>query len=630
MTRKIVISLVLVFILSLGPLQPPTAAASLDLQAGFFSAGDLDPEFGEAGKLIIPNASGIENNSLAIQPDGKLLLAAVVGDPIPGTAILRFLPDGSPDSSFGGDGRIETSFGELLLQPDGKILVIGTVDIPSLGIGVERYLPDGSLDTSFGEGGRAYAPFGQGIYSAVDAAALQPDGKILVAGDMSTDEPSNGPNMGFFVARFSPGGSLDPSFGQDGIGLDLFAYMREPEYLLFVNDLAVLPDGKIVVVGAAGEYTDTDWLIRRFNPDGSLDTGIGVPSRGSSCSYGCFFDRAHAVIVQPDGKFLVAGIRSIVGELREPISTGFYMARFNPDASLDAGFGEGGVVYTNFPSSPGDGALDITLQQDGKIIAAGATSLGDFALARYHPDGSLDEGFGDAGLVTTDFGAGEGAVAVALQPDGKIVAAGYAEGGVAMARYFAIVTIPSFPTTPILDNFNRINGRIGSNWKGSRGAYRIHGKQVDVRGDGPIYWEDAFGVNQEAYVTLSTVDPDGLEQDLLLKVQGDYEPNWGEGAIEVLYDATADTVTVWTFRLDTLDWFSYPAIPVTFEDGDQFGAQALATGEVVIFKNGMEVGRVTLNSADQAFFNPRGGQIGLWFIDARNAFFDDFGGGSMP
>jgi hypothetical protein len=84
------------------------------------------------------------------------------------------------------------------------------------------------------------------------------------------------------------------------------------------------------------------------------------------------------------------------------------------------------------------------------------------------------------------------------------------------------------------------------------------------------------------------------------------------------------------FRLDTLDWFSYPDLPVAFADGDQFGAQALDTGDVVVFKNGMEAGRVTLNAPDQSFFNSRGGHIGLWFIHARNASFDGFGGGSIP
>lgn len=182
---------------------------------------------------------------------------------------------------------------------------------------------------------------------------------------------------------------------------------------------------------------------------------------------------------------------------------------------------------------------------------------------------------------------------------------------------------------PILDNFNRLDGPLGSNWLGYKNAYRILGNQVDVRGNGPIYWKDAFGVDQEVAVTLTTVDPAGKEQDLLLKVQGQYGPNWGEGAIEILYDAKSGTVAVWTFRLDSLEWFEYPALPVTFADGDQFGAQALSTGDVVIYKNGMEVGRVTLNPADQAFFNTKGGYVGLWFIDARSAFFDDFGGGNI-
>ncbi len=188
---------------------------------------------------------------------------------------------------------------------------------------------------------------------------------------------------------------------------------------------------------------------------------------------------------------------------------------------------------------------------------------------------------------------------------------------------------PPFPTTSVLDNFNRPNGVLGSNWKGTSSSYRIVGNQVDVRRNGATYWKDAFGVNQEAFVTLSSVDLAGKEQNLLLKVQGQYGPNWGEGVIEALYDATTNTVTIWTFRLDTLKWYSYAPITVSFANGDQFGARALSSGEVIIYKNGIEVGYVILNAADQAFFNPKGGYVGLWFIDADNAFFDDFGGGSL-
>ncbi len=188
---------------------------------------------------------------------------------------------------------------------------------------------------------------------------------------------------------------------------------------------------------------------------------------------------------------------------------------------------------------------------------------------------------------------------------------------------------PPFPAAAILDNFNRPNGSLGSNWKGAASAYRILGSQVDVRRDGAIYWKNPFGVNQEVFVTLTNVDAAGIEQDLLLKVQGQYGPNWGEGVIELQYNAASHTVTVWTFRPDTLAWQSYGSIPVTFANGDQFGARALSNGEVVLYKNGIEIGYITLDAADQAFFNPKGGYIGLWFINASNAFFDDFGGGNI-
>jgi predicted extracellular nuclease len=187
---------------------------------------------------------------------------------------------------------------------------------------------------------------------------------------------------------------------------------------------------------------------------------------------------------------------------------------------------------------------------------------------------------------------------------------------------------PPFPSTAVLDNFNRPASALGPNWRGAISAYKIiNNSQVDVRNSGPIYWKNAFGADQEVFVTLTNVDEDGLEQNLLLKVQGSVVPNWGAGAIEALYDANTNTVTVWTFRPDTLAWYGYSPISVTFNDGDQFGARALSNGLVLIYKNGVEVGSVTLNAGDQAFFNPRGGRIGLWFINANDAIFDDFGGG---
>lgn len=105
-----------------------------------------------------------------------------------------------------------------------------------------------------------------------------------------------------------------------------------------------------------------------------------------------------------------------------------------------------------------------------------------------------------------------------------------------------------------------------------------------MRGNGPIYWKNAFGVNQEVSVILTTVASAGLEQDLLLKVQGGASPNWGTGVIEVSYNAPTNSVIVYAFRPATLQWFAYPGIPVTFANGDEFGARPWATGDVVIFR----------------------------------------------
>ena len=192
-----------------------------------------------------------------------------------------------------------------------------------------------------------------------------------------------------------------------------------------------------------------------------------------------------------------------------------------------------------------------------------------------------------------------------------------------------------FPKTGILDNFNRANGALGANWSGSSSKenYRIANKQVDVREGGPIYWKpSSFGASQEAFVKLTTVDSKAKAQGLLLKVQGN-QGNWRKGAIAVLYDAKGNggvaAVRLQTYRPGTSDWFAYPAIPVTFQNGDQFGARALANGDVLIVKNGTLVGTVTLNAADQAFFNSKGGRIGVGYLKGGVGFFDDFGGGSV-
>lgn len=319
----------------------------------------------------------------------------------------------------------------VLLQPDGKIVAVGSGSYSSKvnsRFALSRYRATGSLDTTFGTRGRVLTSLGASS-GAVSAAALQPDGKIVAAGTSSA-----GPTVRFALARYEPDGSLDTTFGTGGKvataigpGTDL------------ANAVALQPDGKIILAGwsrrvARGAPSGFDFALARFNPDGSLDQSFGTAGKVTTAIAGAWGD---ALALQPDGKIVLAGAAQTPA-----LQDRFALARYNPDGSLDTSFGAGGVVMTAISEHASISSL--ALQPDGKLVAAGAECGArcyegvDFALARYNPDGSLDTSFGSAGIVTTAIGLRtSGAHAVALQPDGKIVVAGF--GGLptffALARY---------------------------------------------------------------------------------------------------------------------------------------------------------------------------------------------------
>ena len=255
----------------------------------------------------------------------------------------------------------------------------------------------------------------------------------------------------FFIAgstSIPTDGELDPTFGTGGVVMTDFNTSTD-----LANAVAVQPDGKLVAAGTTytgNDFSDEDFAIARYNPNGSLDTSFGTNGKVTTDFPG-LAAVISAVVVQPDGKIVVAGgaypLFTFAGD--------FKVARYNPDGSLDTSFGAGGIVTTIFP---GDGsfAFALALQSDGKIIAAGTDFLDfnpgdmsdtDFALARYNPDGSLDTTFGNGGTVTTDFlGAEDDVYSVLIQPDGKIVAVGSANSPVdfydfAAARYLSNGTL---------------------------------------------------------------------------------------------------------------------------------------------------------------------------------------------
>lgn len=177
----------------------------------------------------------------------------------------------------------------------------------------------------------------------------------------------------------------------------------------------------------------------------------------------------------------------------------------------------------------------------------------------------------------------------------------------------------------VLDNFNRSNGRLGSPWRGATGTnnYRITNQQVEVRNGGAIYWGTNFGAAQEASATLTKLNASSRHHTLILKAQN-YD--WSKGAILVSYDAVSKRVVVESRPPNASAWTMHSSWPATVQAGDVLTGQARADGSVRVLVNGILVGQTNVNS----YFVNRGGAIGVWFHNANGAYFDDFGGGTLP
>lgn len=403
--------------------------AVLPRSAGATQAGTLDPAFGLDGRVLTSFGPGDDQvNDLAVQADGRIVVAGQSDRGTSGQdnefALARYLPNGSLDSTFGTNGRARTVFGDdaaatgLALQPDGRIVAVGWSwsDSAQLGgtttIAIARYLAGGTLDSSFGGDGKVRTKVGRNSWGA--AVAVTDDG-ILAAGRASVHGA-----LVWVVARYDFDGSLDPTFGGDGTITTAFPQNAS------AGDLAVDQDGTFAIAGTM--YVDANgdgvFAVARYLPDGSLDTGFSADGM-RTISLGAGLTTANAIVIQPDGRIVVAG-----GAGKEPAgpTIRFALVRLDPDGSKDASFGANGVVRTFF--GPGDDHVsDVVLQPNGRIVAAGWADDHGFALARYASDGSLDPTFGGDGRATSSFDdEWPGATAVGLQPNGKIVAAGRGPG----------------------------------------------------------------------------------------------------------------------------------------------------------------------------------------------------------
>ena len=357
--------------------------------------------------------------SVAMQTDGKVLVGGYSFNGVDDDfALVRYNSDGSLDKSFGIAGKVTTAATEGLdhgksvaVQADGKILLagVGTVGGQQNFV-VVRYNKDGNLDASFSGDGKVVLDFTPG-FDWGEAVRVQSDGKILVAGSSSYND-----NFDFSLVRFTADGNLDSTFSGDGIANAGFGSIEDYGFNVVTQN-----DGKIVVVGYAGDGNNDDFAVTRFNIDGSFDTGFGNSGKVIT-PVGSGSDIAYGVAIQSDGKILLSG-HSYNGKNYD-----FAVVRYNTDGSLDKGFGKAGAVTTDIGGGDDLTGFSMALQADGKILVAGSASINgkdDFALVRYTTDGSLDTSFNGNGIIVTALGYGsDKGFGVTVQPDGKVVVVG--------------------------------------------------------------------------------------------------------------------------------------------------------------------------------------------------------------
>ncbi|MFZ0546319.1 MAG: delta-60 repeat domain-containing protein [Candidatus Promineifilaceae bacterium] len=401
--------------------------------------GQLDPNFGSGGIVTTDFGTNSDTgNAVAVQPDGKIILAGSLFNGSNGDiGLARYLNDGTLDTTFGNNGKIITDLNgrhdqanAIALQPDGRIIVAGASYLqPSndQDFVVLRYYPNGALDPTFSGNGWVFTDMGTNFDSIFDMV-IQPDGKIVVAGVAELNGQGD-----FAVARYLPDGTLDTSFDSDGkVTTDLGSTFD------WAFGVALQNDGKIV---AAGEYfngSDFDFALIRYEADGSLDTtfdGDGIVITDINQVQ----NEVRDVLIQENGKIVVSGFSHITAQ-NDGI---FTLAQYNQDGSLDAAFGSGGIALS--PIGGADVSNGLARQPDGKILMVGDTWNGtdiDVAITRFLPNGDPDPDFGSGGVVTTDIDqTHNGANAVVVQPDGNIVVAGYVffedNGDMSLIRYLS-------------------------------------------------------------------------------------------------------------------------------------------------------------------------------------------------
>ena len=391
--------------------------------------GALDLTFNGTGYEVDPVNSLDVGQKILVQDDQKIL---AIGSSFDATYtarayVFRYLPDGTPDATFATNGVFsyeldnEVDLYSAVLTPEGKILLAGsTTDYQTYRLLLIQLNADGSFDNSFGINGVLVQSVSVVEANAEDMGydvALDTQGNILVCGSTYDADTIRHP----FIARFSPSGELDTSFGVNGIA----TIPSSGEGSSAFKGIVVQPDGKIV---ASGYYGNTIlWyvmLVVRFNADGSLDPAFG-DAGVVKYNYGNVDDEGDDLQLTADGSFLVAGVT-----VTQTYNYSALLAKFTPDGMLDTTFGNAGTVKEDLNTF--DFASNVVELPDGKIVMAGSSGVGppgafDLAVWKYHADGTPDMTFGTNGVAQHVIPQYSTMIyAMGIQADGKILIGGQA------------------------------------------------------------------------------------------------------------------------------------------------------------------------------------------------------------
>lgn len=464
---------------------------------------DLDPSFATGGKLLSTVGTQSSLYSVVIQPDGKIIAVGQATNAAAQTvfAVVRYLPDGKFDTSFGsGNNGIvlepmqsAAMATDVALQSDGKIVVVGEALVNSGEFIVVRYLPDGKLDASFANTGKAIIPVTTaGKATHVNAVAIQNDGKIVVVG--SSDNANT--NLDVTLVRYQPNGSLDAGFGNGGKMITSVSAGIDQ-----ASDVVIQADGKIVVGGSSFNGSYDDFALLRYNSDGKLDNSFG--NNGIvTLPAGKNGGHLYALAIRSDGRIIAAGMN------HNGTNQNFAVIRLQPNGTIDNSFGGSslGKVLVDF-GAVDSSAYSLAVESNGNLLLGGygdkSPGASLFALAQLLPDGILDTTFGNTGKILTELSPPnlETINRIVIQNDGKILAAGTSRSNT--GSQFALVRyMGSPPPKPELEVQEALGANLPNNSSfdfgiTSQGIDAIKQFVVTNQGNAPLTLEIPLRVNND-------------------------------------------------------------------------------------------------------------------------------------